>query len=131
MKSVTGIELKTIEEFGQWFSETVNLEGVEQYAVAVVDRSHRLLGHEVVATGDNSSVKVDPKKVFRFALKFDDCAAILTAHNHPGGKKKASTHDMNLAQELSSIGRKLRLPVACHVISTTEGHFEYAQRFNR
>ena len=130
-RTVANLQMKTLEALYDWFAEKVDLKGVEQYGVVCIDRDHNVLNSEIIAVGNEHNVKVDPKKVFRTGLKVDGCSALLTIHNHPNGKKTPSSHDINLAQELTEIGRKLRMPVCCHVIALEEGFVEYGQRFNQ
>jgi DNA repair protein RadC len=130
-RTVANLQMKTLDALYDWFVGEVNIKGNEQYGIVCIDRDHNVLHSEVVAVGDESCVKVDPKKVFRTGLKTDGCSALLTIHNHPNGKRKQSSHDINLAGRLSSLGRKLCMPVCCHVIALEEGYVEYGQRFNQ
>ena len=130
------LKLKTEEAFVHWFLDTV--KGInpklEHFAVAAIDRDHHLLAHEIISIGTEKMVKVDPKRVFRFGL-LHDASALMVAHNHPRGTTRPSTHDRDLAQTLSSLGRKLCMSVPIHIIATEKNgeatYKEYGKRYNR
>lgn len=71
--------------------------------------------HEEEFDGEVGSVALQPKKIFRFALKHNASALIL-AHNHPSGKAEPTQKDIETTEELVETGDKLGIDLLDHII---------------
>lgn len=93
---------------------------LEHFVVLSVDSGHRVLGHDVVATGPIGLLPVHPCAVFRAAL-VRGAHAIFVAHNHPSGNLKHSIEDWRLKRILNKASALLKMPIYQHYILETDG----------
>ena len=93
------------------------LEGLTQEAVAVLHLGgrHQVLRAEVVALGSLNSAGVQPREVFRTAVKVG-AAAVILAHNHPSGDPEPSEDDLRLTRRLRRCGETLGIELLDHVV---------------
>lgn len=85
----------------------------------------KVLGVVELSSGGMTGTVVDIKIIFSVALKACACS-IVVAHNHPSGSLRPSEQDINVTRKLVEAGELLELPVADHLIVTTEGYYSFA-----
>ena len=93
------------------------LEGLaeEQFLVLFLDNRHRLIASEVIHRGTVDMSVVYPRQVLTRAL-VHRAAALLVAHNHPGGSLTPSADDLNITQELKNAATTLDIRLLDHLI---------------
>lgn len=93
------------------------LEGLpeEQFLVLFLDNRHRLIQSEVIHRGTVDMSVVYPREVLSQALKYR-AAAILVAHNHPGGSLTPSAEDIKITEELKKAAQTLGIRLLDHLI---------------
>ncbi len=93
------------------------LEGLpkEQFLVLFLDNRHRLIRSEVIHRGTVDMSVVYPREVLSRALKYR-AAAILVAHNHPGGSLTPSAEDVRITTELKNAASVLGIRLLDHLI---------------
>ena len=93
------------------------LEGLpeEQFLVLFLDNRHRLIASEVIHRGTVDMSVVYPRQVLTRAL-LHRAAALLVAHNHPGGSPKPSADDLKITQELKNAAATLDIRLLDHLI---------------
>lgn len=108
-----------------WQSRLINLRH-EVFEVAYLDNSYRLLknGIERIEEGTTSHTVVYPRKVIGSALK-NGAAAIVLAHNHPGGTTQPSTDDFKLTKALINAANTLNIEVIDHIIIADKEIFSF------
>ncbi|RMH32093.1 MAG: DNA repair protein RadC [Nitrospirae bacterium] len=89
---------------------------------------HKPLGVHVVSIGSLSQSIVHPREVFKAAICVN-AAAIILAHNHPGGDPEPSDEDKTLTQRLQSAGGILGIRLLDHLILVDSGRwFSFADQ---
>ena len=93
------------------------LEGLpeEQFLVLFLDNRHRLIASEVIHRGTVDMSVVYPREVLTRAL-LHRAAALLVAHNHPGGSPTPSADDLKITQELKKAAVTLGIRLLDHLI---------------
>lgn len=81
------------------------------------DVGHRLIAAEALATGTLDRVCVYPREVARLALKHN-AAAVIFAHNHPGGRAEPSDSDKAITRKLQQVMRCIEVTLLDHLIVT-------------
>ncbi len=89
----------------------------ERFLGLFTDVRHRLLCCEELATGTLDRVYVYPREVARLALKHN-AAAVVFAHNHPGGKSEPSESDKALTRKLKQVMGCIEVDLLDHLIVT-------------
>lgn len=104
-----------------WESVAAYLRGMlagrsrEQLLGLFLDKRNRLIRDEVLGEGTVDHVPVYPREVMRRALELD-AAAMVLAHNHPGGLVTPSTSDIDSTRQVVEAGRLLRIAVHDHFL---------------
>lgn len=97
----------------------------EEFWVLLLDRSNKVIGHQMISRGGVSGTMVDAKLVFKPAL--DRLAShLILCHNHPSGNLQPSMQDITLTKKLVQAGKHMDVSVLDHVIITAHGYFSFA-----
>ncbi len=83
------------------------------------DMRHRLIAVEELATGTLGRVSIYPREIVRLALKHN-AAAVIFAHNHPGGCAEPSELDRAMTRSLKQIMRGIEVTLLDHLIVTPQ-----------
>jgi DNA repair protein RadC len=106
-----------------WDKDRMELQ--EEFVVVCLNNAHEVLGWVRVATGGMDRVNIDPRIIFGVALQTAS-AAIVVAHNHPGGKCDPSAEDKQVTRDLTRAGELLGLKVLDHLILTRDNCYSFA-----
>ncbi len=87
----------------------------EELHALFLDRRRRLLAHRTLTRGSDAFTVVDPRQVFRVAVRCNASAVIL-AHNHPSGDPTPSLQDHEVTRRVVRAGRTLGIPVLDHLV---------------
>jgi DNA repair protein RadC len=87
----------------------------ESFHVLLLDVRYRVIMHRMVTRGTLTRCLVDPRAVFRDAVRRGICSLLL-AHNHPSGDPTPSQEDLEVTWRMVSAGRILGIEVLDHVI---------------
>lgn len=87
----------------------------ESLAALYLSHSHRLLALRVLTTGSDRHTIVDPRQVFRPAVR-SGAAGVIIAHNHPSGDPTASSADLSVTRQLAEAGRVVGVELLDHLI---------------
>jgi DNA repair protein RadC len=100
---------------------------VEQLRVLFLDRSNRLIGDEIIASGSLTTLTAYPRNIFKRAFELS-ASAIVLVHNHPGGRIEPSDCDIHFTKKLASFGRQLEVEVKDHIIIAGASWFSFLRR---
>ena len=111
-----------------WDHFRPHLDGllVEEFHAVYLDRRNRLIAHRALTRGTADFTVIDPRQVFREALRCD-ASAVLVAHNHPSGDPSPSEADRLVTRRLATAGRIVGVGLMDHLILAGEAHFSMAQ----
>jgi DNA repair protein RadC len=80
-----------------------------------LDRSGAFLCEETFRSGAETWVSVQPRVLFRQAMRLD-CGGLILAHNHPSGDATPSLLDIDATRRIQSDGRLLEVELIDHLI---------------
>lgn len=106
-----------------WNADTIELQ--EQFKVMMINIAHKVIGIYECSTGGTTGTIADPRLIFTSAL-LANAKTIIVCHNHPSGSLKPSEADKKLTSRLKQAGQLLEIPVADHLIISTEGYLSFA-----
>lgn len=98
----------------------LGIEKSEVFAVLYLDRRNRAIAFETPFFGTLTKTSVYPREVARAAIGHN-AAAVILAHNHPGGSLQPSSADQLVTRTLRSALSLLDVRVLDHFIVTGEG----------
>ncbi|MCB9681990.1 MAG: DNA repair protein RadC [Alphaproteobacteria bacterium] len=87
----------------------------EELHALYLDRRHRPLGVHRLTRGSDQYTVVDPRQIFRPAVRMGAHAVVL-AHNHPSGDPTPSTQDREVTRRLADAGRVLGIALMDHLV---------------
>ena len=93
----------------------------EQFIVLMLNADKRCLGWSLISKGSSTGTIVDLKQIFQIVL-LSNAESLILAHNHPGGRLKASTADIALTRQVQQAAQLLNLTVDDHLILSAEGY---------
>jgi DNA repair protein RadC len=92
-------------------------ENTEVFAVLYLDAQNRALAFETPFNGTLTQTSVYPREIVRAAIQHN-AAAVVLAHNHPGGAARPSRADEELTRTLKEALRLVDIRVLDHFIVT-------------
>ncbi|MEW6448556.1 MAG: DNA repair protein RadC [Bacillota bacterium] len=87
----------------------------EEFRVILLNTKNRVIQVETVAVGTLNSSGVEPREVFKSAIR-RSAAAVILVHNHPSGDPTPSREDVALTQRLVQAGVLVGIEILDHII---------------
>ncbi len=97
----------------------------EVFRVIYLSAAHEIVDEESIAAGTATEVPVTPRQIVERAVK-GGAAAIVLAHNHPGGEPLPSDEDRALTRETGFTAAVMGVRLLEHLIIAPGGHFSFA-----
>ena len=99
---------------------------VEEFHVVLLDVRGRLLRTERVAQGSLTQCPVNPRDVFRTAVR-EAAHGVVFVHNHPSGDPASSPDDVDLTERLRAAAELVGVMARDHVIVAAGGYFSFVE----
>ncbi|MEW6182404.1 MAG: DNA repair protein RadC [Bacillota bacterium] len=87
----------------------------EEFRVILLDTKNHVIQIETVAVGTLNSTGVQPREVFKNAIR-RSAAALILAHNHPSGDPTPTREDVALTRRLIQAGELVGIEILDHII---------------
>ena len=87
----------------------------EAFVVFDLNTRNNIIDRRLVTLGLLDSSLVHPREVFRGAI-LNNAAAIVVAHNHPGGDPAPSAEDVRITKQLLQAGKIIGIKLLDHVV---------------
>lgn len=97
---------------------------VEQLRILFLNRSHRLIHDEVLASGSLTTLMAYPRNIFRRAFDLS-ASGIVLVHNHPGGHAEPSICDIEFTKNLKLLGQQMEVEINDHIIISGKRWFSF------
>lgn len=91
-----------------------SLEDEELHAL-YLDRRRRPVVQRALTRGSDGFTVVDPRQVFRVAIR-TGASAVILAHNHPSGDPEPSAQDLDVTDRVARAGRVLGVTLLDHLV---------------
>ena len=93
----------------------------EYFYAILLNSKNVIISKELISIGDLNTTIVNPREVFKPAIK-KSANGVILIHNHPSGNPSASNEDYLVTQRLKEAGEILDIDVIDHIII---GHNDY------
>jgi DNA repair protein RadC len=107
-----------------WDQGTLELQ--EEFAIILLNNNLKVLGFYKVSAGGKSATIVDISHVVCAAV-LSNAHSVILAHNHPGGKLKASSADIQLTRRIYEVLTNVGITLNDHLIITRESYYSFNQ----
>lgn len=114
-KSIRTYRIGSPEEVYDLYEERFRYENVEHFFVILLDTKNQIIGEVTVSIGDLNKTIVNPREVFKIAIKRSS-NSIMLVHNHPSGDPRPSKDDIAITKRLIECGDLLGIKVLDHII---------------
>jgi DNA repair protein RadC len=109
------VQITSPEDANAYFAPKLRHLSKETFLVGFLNNSKILTGYQKISTGGKTATIVDPAEVMRQAV-LNEADSIILVHNHPSGRNKASSADVQLTKRLAECGKLFSIPVEDHLI---------------
>jgi DNA repair protein RadC len=107
--------IKTAKDVFDLFSDRLKDEKQEKFIVLALNGKNGILGEDIISKGSLDNVTIQPREVFKSAIK-NSASKIVLIHNHPSGDPNPSDTDNSITERLMEAGNVLGIVVQDHVI---------------
>lgn len=97
----------------------------EEFWVLYLNNANKVLVKTQLSKGGLTATLVDVRVLFKQALELY-AVGIIVCHNHPSGKLKPSTSDIQLTKKIQEAGDTLDIKILDHLIITEKTYFSFA-----
>ena len=104
-----------------YMKDSLRFKKKEHFVIILLDSKNVIISTETISIGDLSSTIVNPREVFKPAIK-KSAKSMILAHNHPSGNPSPSKADLLITHRLIDAGEILDINVLDHLII---GHGSY------
>lgn len=99
---------------------------VEEFWIAMVDQSNRLIEKEVISQGGITGTVVDVRNILKKAILAPRACSIFLFHNHPSGNLQPSEQDINITKKIKEAGLLMDIRVLDHLIISGNKYYSFA-----
>ena len=109
------------------FHERLKDEKQEHFYVILLSTKNHIIGEHLVSKGVLDAAILEPREVFRPAIK-SATSRIILVHNHPSGDPTPSDEDVEVTKRLIEAGNMINIKVLDHVIVGNGRHWSWVER---
>jgi DNA repair protein RadC len=121
-----GISLNSPKVSAEIAQRTIGHLPHEEFVVFFLDNQHRLIEQQSMFRGTLGSCSVFPREIVKAVMQHN-AAAVILAHNHPGGLLEPSRADIALTQRIRDALALVDVRVLDHLVVTEAGFFSFAE----
>lgn len=97
----------------------------EEFWVLYLNNSCKVVAKHQVSKGGFTATIVDIRLLFKRALELS-AVGLVVCHNHPSGKLKPSSADIQITKKIKEAGETLDIKLLDHLILTEKTYFSFA-----
>ncbi|MDR0424545.1 MAG: DNA repair protein RadC [Clostridiales Family XIII bacterium] len=109
------VDIGRPDDISALFMEEMRYLKNECFRILLLNIKNEIISIEEVTEGNINTSVIDPREVFRPAIK-KGAAYILMVHNHPSGNPTPSTADVDVTLRLCESGELLGIRVLDHIV---------------
>lgn len=120
-------QINTSREAANLLMDDMRMLEQEMVKIILLNTKNKVLGIETIAVGGLNQAAVEPREVFRAAIK-KNAHAIILAHNHPSGDSQPSAEDCLLTERLQLASELIGIPILDHIIIGEYGYTSFKEK---
>lgn len=101
-------------------------ESQEMMVAIYLNSSNEILHQQTVAVGSLNVLRVLPRDILFYAIKYNS-NGIIIAHNHPNGSSKPSQEDVDFTAKLVKLSAEMGFDILDHIVVGKDGYFSFAE----
>ncbi len=99
----------------------------EHFLAFYLDSQNRLIERQIISIGTLNASLAHPREIFEPAVALR-AAALIAAHNHPGGNCQPSPDDRAVTKRLAEAGKIMGIELLDHVIVCGQDYFSFKDK---
>ena len=119
-------KIKSAKDVFDVLKETLKEEKQENFICLLLNNQNNIIKQELVVKGILDAAIVDPRQIFKSAIK-NSAAKIILVHNHPSGNPEPSEEDLDLTKKIIDAGDLLGIKVLDHVIVAKDAYWSWQE----
>ena len=96
----------------------------EKFYVLLFDTKMNLILKKEIGKGTVNEVKIDPREVFKEAIK-ESATFVIIMHNHPSGDTTPSNADIEITNSMITTGEIIGIKVLDHIIISENNYYSF------
>jgi len=108
-------DITKAEDVYNLFHERLKDEKQEHFYILMLNTKNHIIGEHLVSKGVLDAAILEPREVFRPAIK-NAASRIIILHNHPSGDPTPSEEDLEVTQKLIQAGKTINIQLLDHII---------------
>lgn len=114
---------KTYDIFNYFRHEFIGVRQ-EKFYVLLFDTKMNLILKKEIGKGTVNEVKIDPREVFKEAIK-ESTTFVIIMHNHPSGDTTPSNADIEITNSMITTGEIIGIKVLDHIIISENNYYSF------
>lgn len=102
----------------------------EHLVCLYLNAKNALLKKETVSIGLQDKTLLHPREIFYPATEIN-AASVILVHNHPTGDFFPSVKDRKIIEKIAQAGKIMDIAVLDFIITSTKGHYSFAEKLSR
>ncbi len=111
----------------QWLRCEIGYAMQEKFLVLFLNAKNHLLSYRLLFQGTVDCSVVHPREIFKEAI-LHSSSRIVLIHNHPSGDCTPSQADIDVTNQLMTIGQMMGIEVMDHLIVSDSSYFSFKQK---
>jgi DNA repair protein RadC len=109
-----------------YFHERLKNEKQENFIVLLLNNKNNIIKEEFITKGILDASILDPREVFKPAIK-NSASKIILVHNHPSGDPEPSREDKEITEKITESGDLLQIKVLDHIIIGKDSYWSWKE----
>ena len=126
LNSIKGLKLNNSTLVFNYYKDKIGYKNQEHFYCIYLDNSKRIITEKLLFIGTINYSVVHPREVFKEAY-ITSASAIICVHNHPSGNVIPSKQDLEVTNNLVSVGNILGIKVVDHIIISKTNYYSFLE----
>jgi len=114
------------EDVFKLFHKRLRDKKQEHFFILMLNNQNSIIGQEEISKGILDAAIIDPREVFKPAIR-NSAAKIILIHNHPSGNPEPSQEDLNVTEKIIESGKTIGVQVLDHIIIGIKNHWSFIE----
>ena len=124
--SIKNIKLTSSDLVYKYYKDRLGTKKQEYFYAIYLDNSKKIIEDKLLFIGTINYSLVHPREVFKEAY-LSGASAIICVHNHPSGNVLPSKQDIDITNNLISVGKILGIKIVDHVIISNANYYSFLE----
>lgn len=126
VESINNISFTSADIVYEYFKNKIGYKKQEEFYAIYLDSRNIIIKEKQLFVGTINYSMVHPREVFKEAYLLS-AVSIICIHNHPTGNIEPSKEDINITNNLISVGKILGIKVLDHIIIGPDKYYSFLE----